>query len=176
MRLFGKLFGGRSGSEPTDGAGDVADDNPRASAQFTDRVGVEEPKGVAYAQGEENLQEEHDHFCASFQFKPGVLFLEFLRKEGVTRMIEWIDWRSPYPEPKAIIRLVLDMQQRGENFWDQSGITIFVAGSRSDGGGPSQESQDAISVFAQITGKPVKVYYRDKAGGDAPLVVKEFEP
>jgi hypothetical protein len=31
-------------------------------------------------------------------------------------------------------------------------------------------------VFCQITGKPIKVYYRDQASPDAPLIVKGFEP
>jgi hypothetical protein len=131
---------------------------------------------VAYAHGEENLEEEHRLFCANFCFKPGVNLADFLKNEGVTRMIDWLDPRSMYPEPKAIIRLALDTLRRGENFWDQSGICMFVKGSRSDHGGPSQESQDAISVLCQITGMPIKVYYHDQPGPDAPLMVKEFEP
>jgi hypothetical protein len=178
IKLLYKLFAQRPPSqaqpEPSHYAADT--ENPSASAQFTDRINAGEPKGVAYAHGEENLEEEHRQFCESFCFKPGVRLMDFLKQEGITRMVDWLDWRSPYPEPKAIIRLALDMIQRGENFWDQAGICMFVTGARANRGEPAQESQDAISVLSQITGKPIKVYYHDQPGSDAPLMVKEFEP
>jgi hypothetical protein len=100
--------------------------------------------------------------------------MDFLRAEGVTRLADWLHWSTPEAEPKAIIRLVLELMRRGQNFWDQPGISLYVDGRWSAGGGPSKESQDALSVLAQVLEKPIKVYFRKKPA--EPILVMEFHP
>lgn len=54
------------------------------------------------------------------------------------------------------------------------GISMLYEGNWDHGGLPGQESLDAVSVLAQILGKPIKLFYRTKPDGE-PMVMK-FEP
>ena len=85
-----------------------------------------------------------------------------------------LDWRNPDPFPKAFIRLALASLERGENFWDQTGVSMFYENRRPGRGEPPREDQEAISVLAQIVRKPFKVYYHLEPDGD--LMVMEYEP
>jgi hypothetical protein len=98
----------------------------------------------------------------------------FLEAQGVTRLVNWLHWSTPEAEPKAFIRLMLQLVRRGQQIWDQPGIRVFVDGRWSQGGGPSRESQAALSVLAQVLEKPIKVYYRRKPRD--PIMVMEFRP
>ena len=100
--------------------------------------------------------------------------MEFLKAEGVTELIDWLQWGTPEAEPKAFIRLMLEMQRQDKNIWDQPGIVMLVEGRWSQGGGPSRNSQDALSVLVQVLAKPIKVYYHKKPND--PLMVMEFHP
>lgn len=132
------------------------------------------PKASAAAQEGEQAKPDYEAFCANFCFRPGTRLMDFLQAEGVTRLQEWLHWSTPQAEPKAFIRLMLELMRRGQNLWDQPGITLFVDGRWSQGGGPSPESQQALSVLSQVLEKPIKVYYRKKPGD--PMMVMEFHP
>jgi hypothetical protein len=132
------------------------------------------PRGSASAHEGEQAKPEYETFCASFCFRPGIKLLDFLEAEGITRLRAWLHWSTPEAEPKAFLRLMLELKRRGQNIWDQPGISLFVDGRWSQGGGPSSESQDALSVLAQVMEKPIKVYYRKRPG--EPIMVMEFQP
>lgn len=164
-----------AGPSASDAASTPAADpaaNPTAVASFIDRN--DGPRGRAAAHGEGTYPTELEEFRASFCHRPGVNFWKLLKQDGVTRMMDWFGPETPEPEPKALVRLALDMMQRGESFQDQPCVAMLVQVLPSNGGKPSQLSQDALSVFAQITGKPVVVYYEPQP--EAPMMVMRFEP
>lgn len=149
------------------------DQNPLVVASF---MGMAEtgPKGMGSALEGEQAKADYEAFCATFCVRPGTNFVDFLKAQGVSRLIDWLHWHTPEAEPKAFVRLMLEMQKQGKNIWDQPGISMLHEGRWSQGGGPSQFSRDALSVLAQILEKPIKVYYR-KIPSD-PLMVMEFQP
>jgi hypothetical protein len=169
------LFRNRSATSAEKQSADPAfgerDQNPQVVASF---MGMAEtgPKGMATALEGEQAKADHETFSATFCVRPGTNFIEFLKAEGATRMLEWLQWCTPEAEPKAFIRLMLGMQKQGKNIWDQPGISMLHEGRWSQGGGPSHFSRDALSVLAQILEKPIKVYYRKKPSD--PLMVMEF--
>jgi hypothetical protein len=132
------------------------------------------PKGAASANEGEQARPDYETFCVGFCFRPGEKLMDFLEAEGVTRLHAWFHWSTPEAEPKAFIRLMLELMRRGQPIWDQPGIVLFVDGRWSQGGGPSSESQQALSVLAQILEKPFKVYFRKKP--QDPIMVMEFRP
>jgi hypothetical protein len=132
------------------------------------------PKGVASALEGEHAKPDYEAFCVNFCFRPGTKLMDFLEAEGATRLRTWLHWSTPEAEPKAFIRLMLELMRREQPIWDQPGISLFLDGRWSEGGGPSRESQDALSVLAQILQKPIKVYYRQKPRD--PIMVIEFQP
>jgi hypothetical protein len=124
---------------------------------------------------DESLDDLYAEFCRTFCHRPGVNFMDFLRAEGVTRMIAWLRPDSPCALPKGIIRLFVDATRKGYKVWEEPGpISMNYEGNWDQGGLPGQESLDAVSVLAQILGKPIKLYYREKP--DGPLMVMEFQP
>jgi hypothetical protein len=149
------------------------DRNPGVAASI---MGAAEtgPKGSASACEGEHAKADYDAFCATFCFRPGTRLMEFLEAEGVTMLVSWFHWSTPNAESKAIIRLMLELMRRSENIWDQPGISLFVDGNWSHGGGPSSDSRDALSVLVQVLEKPIKVYYRQKPND--PIMVMEFRP
>jgi hypothetical protein len=147
------------------------DENPQVVASF---MGMAEtgPWGKATALEGEQAKADYEEFCATFCHRPGTNFIDFLKAERVTQMLDWLQWSTPEAEPKAFIRLMLEMQKQGKNIWDQPGISMLHEGRWSKGGGPSRLSRDALSVLAQILKKPIKVYYHIKPND--PLMVMEF--
>src|SRR5262249_18284994 len=104
-------------------------------------------------------QREHDEFCAGFCHRPSERLIEYIESSQDDRLRSWFDWRCPEPEPKAFIRLMLAMIRSGVAIWDQPGITIYLQGRWSRGGGPSQRSQEGLSLISQLIGKPISVIY-----------------
>ena len=172
MGFLSRIFGGK----PTDKTQPQHEGNrnPWAAASVMGRA--DETRVVAGALGDERTQAEYDTFCASFCHKPGVRFTEFLKQERVDKLLEWLDPQNDEPEPKAFVRLAVATMERGENFWDLPGLSMLLEGRWSAGGGPSEFSDHALSVLAQIVEKPIKVYYREQPGEQSPLLVKQYEP
>ncbi len=124
---------------------------------------------------EESLEDLYAELCRTFCHRPGVNFMEFLRAEGVTRMIDWLRPDSPCALPKGIIRLFVDATRKGTKIWEVQGpISMNYEGNWDHGGLPGRESLDALSVLAQILGKPITLYYTERAGGE--LMKMEFQP
>ena len=124
---------------------------------------------------DENLPVLHAEFCRTFQHKPGVNFMEFLEREGVTRMIEWLRPETACAIPKGFVRLAVNSVRKGFNVWEMEGISMAYEGNWTEGGGlPPQESLDALSVLAQILEKPIKLYYTEFDGGSQMMI--EFVP
>jgi hypothetical protein len=172
--FFRKLFR----ASPTSGESSTAtvderDDNPGAAASISGAAN-DGPRGVASAREGEHAKPDYETFCAQFCFRPDTRLVAFLEAQGVTRLLAWLHWSTPEAEPKAFIRLMLELLRRGQQIWDQPGISLFVDGRWSQGGGPSSESQAALSVLAQVLEKPIKVYYRQKPRD--PIMVIEFRP
>jgi hypothetical protein len=170
--LVRKLFGAPPSRDAGQSFGD-RDQNPVAVAGILG-AGDGSPRGTGSAREGQLAKPDYDAFRATFCCRPGRKLADVLEAEGVTRLTAWLHWGTPEPEPKAFIRLMLELMRRGESIWDQSGISLYVEGRWSQGGGPSRESQDALSVLAQILAKPIKVYY-EKRPGD-PMAVMEFQP
>ena len=156
MGLLGKLFGKSRGSE---------------SGTATN-CGASDGTGVM---PDESIDDLYEEFCRTFHFRPGVNFMDFLKAEGLTRMIEWLHPSTPCALPKGFIRLAVDATRKGSTFWERRGISMYYEGNWTPGGGlPPQESRDALSVLAQIIEKPIKLYYTEKQ--DGPMMVMEFVP
>jgi len=170
MGLLGKLFGKASPKREYD---DWRDKNPVGIASFTHRI-EGGPGGQSATFGEDTVEAEFEEFRRTFCHRPGENFWDFLEKEGVTNLQKWLRPDCPNPEPKAIIRLLLDMQKRGENLWDQTGVSIFHMGRWSEAGGePTTFSQEALSVLTQIWGKPIELFYEPEPDGQ--IMVMKFE-
>ena len=135
------------------------------------------PPSAEAAEGvrpDESLEALHAEFCRSFCHRPGVNFMEFLRSQGVTRLIDWLHWDTNDPLARSFIRLAVDATRRGHKIWEKPGLTMSYEGNWDHGGLPGQESRDALSVLAQVLGKPIKLYYQEKP--DGPHLVMEFKP
>jgi hypothetical protein len=174
--MFGslrKLLGATPSNAPAASPYGERDRNPLAVASITGAAN-EGPKGVASAHEGEQAKPDYDVFCAKFCFRPHTKFMDFLEAEGVTRLKAWFHWSTPEAEPNAIIRLLVELMRQGVNIWEQPGISLYLDGGWSRGGGPSSDSQAALSVLAQILEKPIKVYYRQKP--NEPIMVTEFRP
>jgi hypothetical protein len=151
--------------------------NPVAGARFTGVAGSPVVAAGAY-EGEE-VRREYEEFAANFHHRPGVRLMEYIQENQDERLLSWLDWRCPEPEPKAFIRLMLAMMRAGSDIWDQPGISFFFQGRWSRGGEPSQRSQDRLSVISQIIGKPISVIYEIKPQPPVPQAstrVLRFEP
>jgi hypothetical protein len=124
---------------------------------------------------EESIDDLYAEFCRTFCHRPGVNFMDFLKAEGITRMIDWLRPTTPCAVPKGFIRLAVDSTRKGSNVWGTSDpIVMNYEGNWDHGGLPGRESLDALSVLAQILGKPIKLYYREKQNGGG--MVAEFHP
>jgi hypothetical protein len=123
---------------------------------------------------DEPLDALYEEFCRTFTLRPGVNFMQFLREQGVTRMIEWLHPSTPCALPKGFIRLAVDATRRGVPIWEQPGISMLYEGNWDPRALPPQESLDALSVLSQILEKPITLYYRETEGGE--LMVMKFEP
>jgi hypothetical protein len=123
---------------------------------------------------DEKIEDLYDEFCRTFCFRPGVNFMDYLKAEGHTDLIQWFHWTTPEPEPKAIIRLVVATTRLGQNIWDKKGFSLYHDGSWDRGGGPSDYTKDALSVLAKVLGKPITVGYT--VIQDGPIMLIKFEP
>jgi hypothetical protein len=133
----------------------------------------EEP--TAGVRPDESLEALHAEFCRTFCHQPDVKFMDFLRSAGVTRLIDWLRSDTTDPLPKSFIRLAVDATRKGHRIWEKQGLSMFYEGNWTEGSGlPGQESLDALSVLAQVLGKPIKLYYKEKP--DGPHMVMEFHP
>jgi len=142
---------------------------PSVGAGFTDRITDGSGPMARAFQGEDN-QEEYAEFVRTFCFKPDTNFAEYLRANDIWKMEQWLAPASGDPFARAFIRLALETQRRGENFWEQTGISMFW----SQPGEPGPASEDPISVLCQILEMPIKIYYHNVP--DGPLMLKEYAP
>jgi hypothetical protein len=122
---------------------------------------------------DESLEALHAEFCRTFCHRPNVNFMDFLRREGVARLIDWLHWETADPLSRSFIRLAVDGTRKGHRIWEKQGLSLLFEGNWDRGGLPGQESQDAIAVLAQVIGKPIKLYYQEKP--DGPDRVLEFQ-
>ena len=135
------------------------------------------PPTEATAEGvrpDESLEALHAEFCRTFCHRPQVNFIDFLRRQGVTRLIDWLQWQTADPLAQSFIRLAVDGTRKGHEIWEKQGLSMLFEGNWDRGGLPSRESQEALSVLAQVLGIPLKLYYR--AQPDGPDMVLEFQP
>ena len=137
--------------------------------------GKKQPQPAAGVQPDESLDDLYEEFCRTFCHKPGVNFMQYLREKNATRMIAWLHPSTPCALPKSFIRLFVGTTRAGQNLWEKPGVTMAYNGNWTAGGGlPPQESQDALSVLAQMWEKPIKLYYTETEGG--PTMVMMFHP
>ncbi len=155
--LLRKLFGKSPATENRSG--------PAPSAGAAKDVRPDEP-----------LEDVYKEFCATVCFRPNTNLMEYLKANGHTDLIKWFHWDTTEPEPKALIRLFVSTTRRGDRIWEKKGGLMLYHDGGWDitGGGPSQYTQDALSVLAKILEKPIKVGYTEKPGG--PIMVMVFEP
>jgi hypothetical protein len=132
------------------------------------------PAAPAAAPPLEDIGAVHAEFCRTFCHRPGVNFMDFLQAEGVTRMIDWLRPETPCAVPRGFVRWAVNITRQGEHVWDKSGVSLLYEGNAEQGGLPPQESLDALSVLAQILGKPVKLFHRPRPAAD--LMVMEYAP
>jgi hypothetical protein len=123
---------------------------------------------------DENIDALYEEFCRTFCHRPEVNFVDFLKAEGATRMIAWLRPATPCALPKGFIRLAVNATRKGENVRDMPGISMLYEGNWDHGGLPMQESLAAVSVLAQMLGKPIKIFYRTKPGGE--LMTLIYDP
>jgi hypothetical protein len=169
--IFRKLFGTPPAEPVNYGERDA---NPVVTASIMGTADKGGPVMSASAGEGEEAKPDYQAFADTFHVWPGVKMMDFLDAEKVTRLKAWLHWSTPEAEPKAFIRLMLELMRRGVDLRDQPGLSLYVDGRWSQGGGPSQESQDALSVLAQVLQKPIKVFFRKKPS--EPILVMEFNP
>lgn len=112
---------------------------------------------------------EYAEFKETFFLKPEILFSDYLREEKVTNLVTWLESPINDPTPKAFVRMMNEATRRGMNIWSQTGITMNF-----EDGPPSSNSQDCLSVLAQILEVTIVGYYRESADGE--LMKLEFKP
>lgn len=135
------------------------------------------PPSKATAQGvrpDESLTELHAEFCRTFCHRPQVNFMDCIRRQDVTRLVDWLHGETTDPLAQSFIRLAVDGTRKGHRIWEKQGLSMLFEGNWDRGGLPSQQSQEALSILAQVLGKPIKLYYREKP--DGPDLVLEFQP
>jgi hypothetical protein len=169
--IFRRLFGAPPTEPENFGERDA---NPMVTASIMGMADKGGPVFSAWANEGEQAKSDYEAFADAFCLRPGVKLMDFLDAEGVIKLKAWLHWSTLEAEPKAFIRLALDLLRRGQSLGDQPGISFFVDGRWSQGGGPSQPSQDALSVLAQVLQKPIKVFFRKKPA--EPILVMEFHP
>ena len=123
---------------------------------------------------EPSIEDSYAEFEQSFFLKPGLLFMDHLRDEGVTEMVRWLQPDSGEPEPKAFVRMANEATRLGTNIWQQNRIYMNFDGGEDRSGAPSEWSQRCLSVLAQILAIPIVAYYRESPEGE--LMKLEFEP
>jgi hypothetical protein len=136
-KLIRRLFGGAIPPSVPPAAFDLRDANPVAGASISGAA-EDGPMTAATALEGEEARPDYEAFCVSFCFRPGTRLMDFLQAEGVTQLQSWLHGRTPEAEPKAFIRLMLELMRRGQNIWDQPGISLFLDGHWSLAGGPTQ--------------------------------------
>lgn len=135
------------------------------------------PPAEATAEGvrpDERLEALHAEFCRTCCHRPRVNFMDFLRRQGVTRLIDWLRPETADPLAQSFIRLAVDGTRTGHKIWEKQGLSLLSEGNRDRGGLPGQESQEALSALAQVLGKPIKLFYRETP--DGPDLVLEYQP
>lgn len=159
MRKLLDLFRNKPGPRAVPSVGDRNDreNNPVASAKFMGNK--DGPIGTAAAYEGEAFQREFEGFFAVFCHRPGERLIEYIESSGDDRLRSWFDWKCPEPEPKALAGMMIALAHSGRNIWDQEGITLYLQGRWSRGGGPSEQSQECLSVISQLIGKPISVFY-----------------
>lgn len=100
--------------------------------------------------------------------------MDSLRRDGVTRLIDWLHWETTDPLAHSFIRLAVDGVRKGHKIWEKQGLSLLFEGNWDRGGLPSQASRESLFVLAQALGKPIKLFYRENPEG--PDLVLEFRP
>lgn len=114
-------------------------------------------------------KKDYEAFVATFQIRPGVTLMSFLKQNGLDHVMKWLHWMSPYPEARAFIKTELLSTRNGNPLWVQPSIGITV-----EGPGPKQESHEALEMLAKVLGKQINLRYRPAPG--APYKVMEYDP
>jgi hypothetical protein len=171
--FFRKLFGGRATPRPSRAA-DNLNANPLAIASL-DGVSPDDLSGKAHAAGERGIEREFARFRESFCFRPGENLVSHIEARRMAGLRDWLDWRSPEPEPKAFVRLALAMSDHGLHIWDQAGIDLYLHGRWDIGGGCTDESFEALTALAGVLGKPIKLFYKESAESEEYMVCP-FKP
>ena len=135
--------------------------------------GAPVPVAQNSARQDDEISALHEEFCRTFCHKPGVNFMAFLEAEGVTRMIDWLSPSTRCALPKGFMSFAVNSTRQGQNIWDMPGVSMLYEGNWDNGGTPPQPSLDAVSVLAQILGKPIKIFYTVKQGGEYMVMVLE---
>jgi hypothetical protein len=130
--------------------------------------------GASAIEEDGTAEREYEEFCQKFQFKPGERFMSYLAAHEVHQLEKWFHPSTAEPEPKAFIRLANDATQKGIEVWKQTSLEMYIHGRWSEEGGPSQESQECLSILAQILEMPITIYYRPAE--DANMMFMTFEP
>ena len=144
---------------------------------FFRRLFGTKPPGGGTAEGvrpDESLEALHAEFSRTFCHRPHVNFMDFLRGQGATRLIDWLQWQTADPLAQSFIRLAVDGTRKGHKIWEKQGLSMSFEGNWDRGGLPGQESREALAVLARALGKPLKLYYRERP--DGPDMVLEFQP
>jgi hypothetical protein len=132
--------------------------NPVATVQLgNDQSG---PQGASAAFGEPDADREYQEFCARFCFKPGIKLVDFLNANQMSTLQNWFRPSTQEPEPKAFVRLCLNMLATNQNFWENTGeLIFFIDGKYSQGGGPSKQSQEALAALSLVLDRKITTYF-----------------
>ena len=134
----------------------------------------ESPPAAASCENE-SLEAVYEEFCATFCHKPGRNFMAWARKNTEESFLKWLHWDNEEPEPKAMLRLLVDMTRNGQHVWElDKGFSMYHEGSWDRGGGPSQATCEGLNVLAEAFKLDFKVYFTEFEGG--PYMVTRFSP
>ena len=114
----------------------------------------------------EPLEAVYEEFCATFCHKPGQNFMAYARQHADEEFLRWLHWDNEEPEPKALIRLLVDMTRNGQYIWDmKEGFEMYHHGGWDRGGGPSEETGKGLAILAEEWGVTFTVYYEETENG-----------
>src|SRR5262245_32327081 len=106
LHFVRRLFGAPAPQgESSQDVSDDRDHNPVVAAKTVEGG----PNVSASAHEGELARPDYEAFCRDFCYRPGAKFMESLPAEGGTQLAAWLHWSTPEAEPKAFIRLMLDL-------------------------------------------------------------------
>jgi hypothetical protein len=122
-------------------------------ARFEGRArGDEHPVGIAVSG--DGSESEMTAALGQIVLPSGVRLDDHIAEIQIPELTHWLKTQTWDPLPRALVRLLADSAQRGEQIRSQSGIIAFW-----ESGVPPREVWDGPATLAPVIGLPIKLFY-----------------